>query len=327
MKACVLRAIKDLEYTEVAAPEVKSGEVLVQVKACGICSSDLDRVFRTGAYHFPIVLGHEIAGQVAAVAPDVNSNLVGKHVVVYPLLPCFECGSCKRGFYTQCKDYSYFGSRCDGGYAQYLSVPVWNIKPFSDSVAFTHAALCEPAAVAWNAVSKADINSGTKLLIVGTGLIGIVAGLWAQKKGTEVSFKVRNSQKADFIKSLGFDKVQNDFGEDSFDICMECVGTNESIAQTLTYVKARGTVIFVGNPQSDVVLDKKIYWKILRQELIIKGVWNSSYPSDWEAVLKNISSLPCDKLITHTFKLSDGMKAFDILNEAKFKIKGMYVIE
>ena len=153
MKACVLRAIKELEYTETADPVIKPGEVLVQVKACGICSSDLDRVFKTGAYHFPIVLGHEIAGQVISAAPDVDSSFVGKRVVVYPLLPCFECESCKKGFYAQCKGYNYFGSRCDGGYAQYLSVPVWNIKPFSDSVPFTYAALCEPSAVAWNAVS------------------------------------------------------------------------------------------------------------------------------------------------------------------------------
>ena len=103
MKACVLHAIKNLEYKEVADPVLRQGEVLVQIKACGICSSDLDRVFRTGAYHFPIVLGHEIAGQVAAVAPDVDNSLVGKRVVVYPLLPCFECEACKKGFYTQCK--------------------------------------------------------------------------------------------------------------------------------------------------------------------------------------------------------------------------------
>ncbi len=327
MKACVLHVVKKLEYTEIADPVVKSGEVLVQIKACGICSSDLDRVFRTGAYHFPIVLGHEIAGQVVSAAPDVDSSLVGKRVVVYPLLPCFECEACKKGFYAQCKGYNYFGSRCDGGYAQYLSVPIWNLKTFSNSVSFTHAALCEPAAVAWNAVSKANIKPGTKLLIVGTGFIGIVAGLWAKQKGADVSFKVRNSKKADFIKSLGFGDVQSDFDEGSFEICMECVGTNESIIQALVCTKARGTVIFVGNPQSDVVLDKKIYWKILRQELVIKGVWNSSYPSDWEAVLENINSLPCNKLITHTFNLSDGMKAFDILNKAKFKIKGMYVIE
>ena len=327
MKACVLHAIKDLEYKEIPDPVVKKGEVLVQVKACGICSSDLDRVFRTGAYHFPIVLGHELAGQVVSAAPDVNQSLGGKRVVVYPLLPCFECDSCKQGYYAQCKNYNYFGSRCDGGYAQYLSVPIWNIKTFSEDVPFAYAALCEPSAVAWNAISKADIKPGSKLLVVGTGLIGIVAGLWAKQRGADVSFKVRNDQKADFIKSLGFDHVQPDFDEGSFDICMECVGTNESISQSLAYVKAHGTVVFVGNPQSDILLDKKIYWKILRQELVIKGVWNSVYPADWEAVLKNISSLPCDKLITHRFNLSDGMNAFNTLNDAKFKIKGMYVIE
>lgn len=327
MKACVLHAIKNLEYKEIPDPVVKQGEVLVQIKACGICSSDLDRVFRTGAYHFPIVLGHEMAGQVVSVAPGVDQSLIGKRVVVYPLLPCFECDSCKKGFYAQCRNYNYFGSRCDGGYAQYLSVPVWNIKPFAEAIPFTHAALCEPAAVAWNAVSKADVKLGDQLLVVGTGLIGIVAGLWAKQKGADVSFKVRNAQKSDFIKSLGFDHVQPDFDEGSFDICMECVGTNESIADTLRYVKARGTVVFVGNPQSDVVLDKKNYWKILRQELVIKGVWNSVYPADWEAVLANINLLPCVKLITHKFTLADGMNAFNTLNDANFKIKGMYVIE
>ena len=327
MKACVLNAINNLEYTEVTDPVVTAGEVLVKIGACGICSSDFDRVFRTGAYHFPIVLGHEIAGLVVSAAPDVNPSLVGKRVVVYPLLPCFECESCKKGFFAQCKSYNYFGSRCDGGYAQYLSVPAWNIMPFADTISFTHAALCEPAAVAWNAVSKVDITYDTKVLVVGTGLIGIVAGLWAMKKGADVSFKVRNSQKAEFIKSLGFLNAQEDYDEGFFDICMECVGTNNSIADSLKYVKARGTVVFVGNPQADVLLDKKIYWKILRQELVIKGVWNSMYPTDWEEVLRNISTLPCDKLITHRFSLADGMKAFNTLKKATFKIKGMYVIE
>ena len=145
MKACVLKGINDIECMLIEKPEVSAGNVLVKVKACGICSSDLNRVYRTGAYHYPTVLGHEISGEIVEIGEGVSQEYLGKHVVVFPLLPCNECEYCKEGFYAQCKNYNYFGSRCDGGMAEYLNVPLWNINLIQEPVPYEIAALAEPA--------------------------------------------------------------------------------------------------------------------------------------------------------------------------------------
>lgn len=326
MKALVLNAINDLSYKEVANPKMKNNELLLKIKACGICSSDLDRVFVSGAYHYPIILGHEIAGEIVDIGTNVNKAYLGKRAVVFPLLPCFECQSCKNGFYAQCQNYNYFGSRCDGAYAEYLSVPLWNIKTFSKSIDYKIAALCEPACVAWHSICKANIHNGTKILILGSGLIGITIAFWAKRLGADVHFKLRNDKKINFLKSLGFLNVfkENDIAD--FDVCFECVGSNESVLDALKYVKSQGQIILVGNPKSAMSFDKNIYWKLLRQEIDIKGVWNCDYPSDYEYVLNHLNEIPLEWLITHCFDLSYGMNAFVDLKNADFKIKGVYLV-
>ncbi len=326
MKALVLNAINDLNYMEVANPKIKNNELLLKIKACGICSSDLDRVFVSGAYHYPIILGHEIAGEIVDIGANVNKVYLGKRAVVFPLLPCFECQFCKNGFYAQCQNYNYFGSRCDGGYAEYLSVPLWNIKTFSDDIDYKLAALCEPACVAWHSTCKANVRNGDKILILGSGLIGITIAFWAKRLGADVYFKLRDDKKIHFLKSLGFLNVfkENDIAD--FDICFECVGSNESVLDTLKYVKSQGQIILVGNPKSAMSFDKNMYWKLLRQEINIKGVWNCYYPNDYEYVLSHLNEIPLERLITHCFDLSYGMNAFVDLKNADFKIKGMYLV-
>lgn len=326
MKALILNAIGNLTYKKVDTPKVQNGEVLLKIKACGICSSDLDRVFVSGAYHYPIILGHEIAGEIVDIGVNVDKSYLGKRAVVFPLLPCFQCQSCKNKLYAQCKNYNYFGSRCNGGYAEYLSVPLWNIKTFSNDIDYKLAALCEPACVAWHSIQKSNINKGQKILILGSGLIGIIIGFWAKQLGADVYFKVRNDKKMKFLQSLGFLNVFKEQNSVDIDICFECVGSNESLLEAVGYAKSQGQIILVGNPKNDMKLDKNIYWKLLRQEIDIKGVWNSRYPSDWEYVLNHLSEIPLNKLITHCFDLSYGMNAFIDLKNADFKIKGVYVI-
>lgn len=324
MKACVFNNINDISYQDVPDPKVCIGEVLIQIKACGICSSDLDRVFKNGAYHYPIILGHEISGQIVEVSKGVNKSYIGKHAVVFPLLPCFKCPSCNSGFYTQCNNYNYFGSRCNGGFAEYLNVPLWNIKIFNDDISYEIAALCEPSAVAWHSVSIANIKKNNNILIIGSGFIGIMIGFWAKSLGANVYFKVRNKHKQIFLNKLGFKNVFEGLNDIKFDTCFECVGTNDAVINALNFVKKRGSIILVGNPKSDIVFERNLYWKILRQEINIKGVWNSKYQEDWDYVLKHIQDFPLDKLITHKFELSEGIKAFNVLNDAKFKIKGVF---
>lgn len=111
MKALVLHEIGKLTLDEVPVEPLRPGTVLVKIKACGICSSDVERVFINGTYHFPTIPGHEFSGQIVAVGDDVDESLLGRRTCVFPMLPCFECPSCKKQQYAQCSHYDYFGSR------------------------------------------------------------------------------------------------------------------------------------------------------------------------------------------------------------------------
>ena len=113
MKALVLHGIGDLKYESVNNYELKEDMVIVKIKYCGICSSDIERVFINGTYHFPTIPGHEMSGQIVCVN-DNDEDLLGKKVSIFPMLPCMKCSACKIEEYAQCSNYNYFGSRCEG---------------------------------------------------------------------------------------------------------------------------------------------------------------------------------------------------------------------
>lgn len=335
MKALVLEGVGRLVYKEVPTPHAGPGEVLLKVKACGICSSDFDRCLKTGTYHFPTIPGHEFSGQIMAVGDGVDGALVGRRVVVFPLLPDHTCNQCRIEAYARCQNYSYHGSRCDGAFAEYVVTPVWNVQTFADTLNYRVAALCEPAAVAYHAVRAANVCPGMRVCVVGTGTIGILAGLWAREYGAEVSYVCRNERKAEYLKTFGFSSflTEASAGDGGFESILECVGTDVAIDSAVNAACAAGTVVLVGNPDGDKRLSRKTYWRILRNELVLKGVWNSSYAAhdnEWRKVLSAFEGrqevfLP---LITHTFSLASGLAAFDALREkGSFAIKGMYVDE
>ena len=332
MKAGVLEQNGVVRYKDVDNPIIKHDEVLVKVEACGICSSDYNRVHRHGAYFYPIILGHEIAGRIIDVGLDIEKIYIGKKVVVFPLLPCNECEFCQRKMYAQCKNYKYFGSRNDGGMAEYLAVPLWNIKIIPDDMPSEIAALCEPTTVAMHAVSKIDDIKNKTICISGSGAIGILSALIAKEQGADVTFILRNHDKIIFLESLGFKQFISNENENDYDIVIECVGNNNSIVNSIKYVKSGGMVIWVGNPTGDINFDKKSYWKILRSEIIIKGVWNSSYKNDinddWDKAINFLynNQEVCSHLISEKFHLEDELKAFEEKKvEGKIKLKGVFV--
>lgn len=331
MKACVLEDINNLVYKEVEKPTPKINEVLVEIKACGICSSDVDRVFKTGTYNFPTIPGHEFAGEIVAVGENVDVKNIGTRVTVFPLLPCFQCVSCKEEEFARCENYKYFGSRNDGGFAQYLAVPLWNTVPFSENVSFENACLCEPTSVAKHALGKVGNVNGKNIAIIGNGTIGLLAGMWAKVYGANKIFIVgRSKDKVEFSKKIGFsdsvstldvdvvDYVKENTNGQGADVVLEMVGSDQSISQSILTVKKGGTIVFVGNPTGDITLNRDVYWKILRNELTIKGTWNSSFgdlKNDWIASIESMEKgvIQPEKLITHEFPLSECEKAFNVL--------------
>jgi L-iditol 2-dehydrogenase len=341
MKALNLHAVGDLRYEEVPNPVRGEGEVLLKVKACGICGSDIPRIFKKGTYHFPTIPGHEFSGQI--VEAD-RPELVGKMAAVFPLLPCRKCASCQVGEYAQCSDYDYYGSRRDGAYAEYIAVKEWNLVPF-EGISYEEAAMCEPAAVALHAVGLADIKIGDTVAVFGAGPIGAMLGLWCKASGaSKVILCDIDPLKVDFARSLGFDAInsaQTDASEyiheitagRGADACIEGAGATQTWESCIKSVKSFGHVVCMGNPFGDMTLTQGTYSQLLRKQLTIRGTWNSSYNdahNDWRTALDAISKRIVDvrPLITHKFALADYKKAFDmILARKEFYSKVMFIPE
>lgn len=317
MKAHVLEAIGQLQYKKVERPACPKGWAIVKVRAAGICSSDIARVFTKGTYHFPTIPGHEFAGEVEAVGDDNDRQWVGRRVGVFPLIPCRECAQCHDKHYEMCEHYDYVGSRRDGGFAEYVAVPVWNLVPLADSITFTEAAMLEPLSVALHAMKRGGMSAGMTVGIIGTGMIGIGAGQWARMLGAaEVTVIGRSDDKRAMVERCGLRYLASAAEAPAFDFVLEAVGTPQAVAQAVGMTRPGGTVLLMGNPSGDITLPQDIYWRILRKQLTLRGTWNSAYdgalPSDWtEAVEALASKKVCvDNLVTHTFpqdRLMDGL--------------------
>lgn len=324
MNVLNLHGIGDLRFEKKETYKLIKNHVLVKIKYCGICSSDIERVFINGTYHFPTIPGHEMSGQIVAVN-DEDEELLGRKTAIFPLMPCFKCDACEKEEYAQCSDYNYFGSRCDGGYSEYLLVPKWNLVLFNDKLDYKIAALCEPGAVAIHSVNIGDINENDNVAISGTGTIGMMIALVAQGKGANVTVIGRSNNSLKFSKNLGLNTLlTNELEDVVFDKVFEVVGNNKSINQSIGICDNFGTVILVGNPKEDVELDKQIYWKILRKQLVLKGIWNSSYNTevnDWKEILNLMGDgkIPFESLISKEYPMNEYNEAFDYLRDSKEK--------
>lgn len=319
MKALNLHGVGNLVYEDIDIPKVLEDEVLVAVKCAGICGSDVARVYKTGTYHLPTVPGHEFSG---VIVKSGNENEVGKRVCVFPLLPCFNCESCQKGSYATCSNYDYYGSRRDGGFAEYIAIKRWNLVFLPDNVSFSEAAMCEPASVARHASLKIMDQDVKSVLISGAGPIGLIASQWCKSMGAEKIYMFDiDKRKIEFAKTMGILEYNDNI---LVDAVIEGTGASTAIARCLGALKPFGKIVLMGNPSADVNLTKEDYWKILRKELRLFGTWNSSYShtqNDWTETIKAISEgiLNLKPLITHKFKLSEYQKAFDIMkNKTEF---------
>ena len=257
MKAYVLNKIGDLSYQDVPKPELKKDWALIKVKAAGICSSDIPRIYERGTYHFPTIPGHEFAGDVVKVNGEKYTDIVGKRVSVFPLIPCGKCSQCKKKMYEMCENYDYIGSRRNGGFAEYVEVPVWNLIELGENISYESAALMEPLSVALHAIRKANISKNNSIAIIGTGTIAIAISQILNALGySRVGIIARNSNKKPLVSRFGNVKyiIENQSNSELFDIVFECVGSEEAIEQSLKYAGTGAQIILVGNPYGDINL-------------------------------------------------------------------------
>ena len=344
MKCLNLYAPNDLRYEEIETPTPHAGEVLLKIKACGICGSDVPRVLTKGTYHFPTVAGHEFAGQIVALGEGVDKKLLNKRAAVFPLLPCFKCEMCGKQQYASCANYNYFGSRCDGGFAEYLAAPVWNVMVAGDNTDYEELAMTEPCAVALHALRNGGLKAGDTVAIFGSGPIGIMTAQLVEIYGGAPVLIDIDEAKAEFARNLGFKNVFAGGSEDAVkyagevtgggaDLCVEGAGFASALENCLYAVKSFGRVVAMGNPAGGMNISQKAYWEILRKQMTITGTWNSGYEdgeNDWRTVIKNIDNgkLKLKPLITHRYKLSDGIEPFRMMaGRKKFYNKVMYIID
>lgn len=325
MKAYNLHAVNDFRYEEVPMPECESGWAVVEVKAAGICSSDVPRIFTKGTYHYPTILGHEFAGVVHSVVDSENMHLLGRHVGVFPLIPCRICPSCRQKRYEMCEHYDYIGSRRDGAFAEFVAVPVWNLLEIPSDMPFEIAAMLEPFSVALHAVKLGNVKSGDRVAIIGTGMIGVAAGQWAKKLGAKVMVIGRNEDKRHIVEDCHLEFLAGlpEDAVDSFDFVLEAVGSSEAIDIAISATCRGGRLVLMGNPVGDIMMCQSTYWKILRKQLHVSGTWNSSYdganPSDWTDAVKTLANhgIKAESLITHRFMQDELMKGLALMNQHK----------
>lgn len=336
MKAWVLHGIDNIRYEEAARPEPADSEVLVAVQAAGICGSDIPRIYKTGAHTHPLIPGHEFSGVVERAGALVDKEWEGKRVGVFPLIPCRECAACRKRQYELCRNYSYLGSRRNGGFAEYVSVPEWNLIELPADVSFAEAAMLEPMAVAVHAMRRVQLCQGHTVVVYGLGTIGMLLVMFLLEAGISNILAVGNkASQGQLARKMGLNEqaycdsreqdvpgwVRERTDGVGADIIFECIGRNETAAQAIGLAAPGGQVCLVGNPYSDMVFDKSTYWKILRDQLVITGTWNSSFThepeDDWHYVLDRLSRkrVSPEMLITHRLPVEELERGLHIMRD------------
>ncbi len=342
MQAYVLNAVGQLDLMEVERPVLKPGEVLVKVHAAGICGSDIPRIFKTGTYHFPTIPGHEFAGEVVEASDDeIAKKWVGKRVGVFPLIPCMECAPCKDKLYEMCQHYNYLGSRCDGGFAEYVAVPAWNLIALPDAMSYEEAAMLEPTSVGLHAVRRLDLTHVHSVALLGLGTIGGIIAQWLHYYGVETVYATgHGSDKGVMMQktsSPGYHYLDTTKMDDEdvlnwilgetdrkgVDVVIDCVNAGRSLSDALELVKAGGQILVVGNPAGDLAVEKTIYWKLLRKQIRMTGTWNSSFTheeeDDWHVAIQACveGKIHLKELITHCYAFEDLPEGLEVMRMKK----------
>ncbi|MBE6883665.1 MAG: galactitol-1-phosphate 5-dehydrogenase [Ruminococcaceae bacterium] len=303
MKAVRLHAIGDIRCDNIEIPVPHGEELLLKVGACGVCGSDLPRTFEhgTSSGKYPLTIGHEFAGEVVAVGEKADKSLIGAKGAIFPLIPCRKCDPCVTGKYAMCENYDYLGSRSDGGFAEYCLIPsAWHLIR-SQSAPMELLAMTEPACVAQHAVRRAKVTAGQCVVIFGAGPIGIMAARWVRIFGAEPILVDIVAEKVAFAKEKGFMAV-NSREEELLgairtynrgrlaDAAIEGTGSGKALVSCVESVHAGGCISLLGNPMGNTEIPLKIHSMMLRKEVEINGVWNSSrapYPVDeWKYTVR-----------------------------------------
>jgi L-iditol 2-dehydrogenase len=334
MKALRFYAPEDVRLEEVPEPECGPDEVLLRVRNCSTCGTDV-KILHNGHQNLspPRTMGHEIAGEVVEVGRDVDGWAEGDRAQVIAAVPCGECYECRRGWMAVCANQTSVGYQYDGGFAEYLVVPrqvlaVDGLNRIPESIGFDEASVAEPFACAINAQELIDVGDGDTVVVFGAGPIGCLHTRLARANGAARVFLIdvladRLAMSADAVKP---DEVINGREVDVVpyvkeltegrgpDVVITATAANVAQEQAIEMAARRGRISFFGGlPKTNPYIrcDSNL---VHYRELMIMGA-NGSAPEHNKRALEYIASgqVPVKDLITVRLPLERTLEAFDIV--------------
>ncbi|MEL4503405.1 galactitol-1-phosphate 5-dehydrogenase [Luteococcus sp. H138] len=313
MKVAMMHAVDDIRIEQMEVPSPGKGEVLMKVAACGVCGSDLARMFKKGPHKLPLICGHEFSAWIEEVGSGVTDLAVGDLVTVPPMLPCFDCPPCAQGQFSLCENYDYYGSRRHGAYAEYVAGPAHLLLKVPAGLDPRAAAMVDPAAIALHAIWRTQLRAGHRVAVLGGGgPIGLFAVQWARIMGAgEIVAVDVAPEKAELARQAGADHAPitreelEPLMDNGFDVVIETSGVPTVVDQAVGMAARHGDVVLIGIPNKDITISDASWARLMRLEINICGSWNSfsaPFPgAEWTTSLDQMArgNLRWEFMITH----------------------------
>lgn len=337
MKAVMLYGVKNLKIEKVPIPRLEQNEVLVKIRAATTCGTDL-KIFQRGyvsqVIKLPTIFGHEWAGEIVDLDPNINWLEKGMRIRAGNSAPCLRCRMCEKGKFNLCENMIWLW----GAYAEYIKVPARmvrvNLQRIPAHVSYEEAALTEPLACVLHGVEEANVKLGDTVAIIGAGPIGLLHLLTVKRLGVERVLMIDLvEERLEFAQELGADETINGRNEDAVkrvkeltngygaDVVIEAVGLPSTWEQALRIVRKGGTVLEFGGcpPGSEIRISTDL---LHYGEVTVLGTFHTT-PIHFRKALQLIASRTVDvkPLITRKMRLEQLQEAFELLTTSKREIK------
>jgi len=321
----------------VPVPKPKDNEVLVKVKAAGICGSDVDGYLgRHPMIGYPIILGHECSGVITAAGKKVSRKRIGEAVIVEPFALCHKCVFCRQGKYNLCNDLKIIGHQIPGAFAEYVVIESRFAHRKPANLSFEEAAVMEPATGSMHAVKRCGLRKGNFVVILGCGTIGSFALQHCKNAGAKILVSEIEGFKLKAARKLGASYTVNPKKEDlrkkvmkltngvGADCVIEAVGSQQTLDQTVPLVKKGGTIMLIG--WTGAKQDKFDLTNVTFNELKVLGTLG--FCNDHATAIKLVAQgkINIKKIITHRFSLPEVEKGIKMLHSRRDHIWKAVVI-
>ena len=326
MQALIRDSGNEVRLTEVPAPTVRAAtDVLVRVRAAAVCSTDI--AIASGAFGgtTPRILGHEIAGEVVEIGPDVTALTPGDRVALQPTVFCGDCASCGKGNWHLCPNRSFVGLDADGGFAELMVAPEVNLVRVPESVAFRHACLAEPLACVIHAISRIDTPLAGGVIITGAGISAVLFTQVLISKGLpadRILVTGRREARLEAVRRLGAhvldvrqgtlaDAAAAVFGQAAPEVLIDQTGDADLLLGAMDIVARQGMLFIYDFTGHDIPFN---FGKMQLREITVKT--STGCPGTMDAAIAMIAAGQVDLAgaISHTYEPSQMKEAYDILN-------------